>query len=95
MTRVIKLNLQIGQNKQKYTYILECLSNCMSVKYGVCHSPLHFIIYITDFPKLKKGKAVIHMDNISIPNMGINSKESETGIYQDKTITLGTKQSTH
>jgi hypothetical protein len=52
----------------------------MPAKYGVCHglalSSLLFIIYITHFPKLKKDKVVIHMADTSIPNTGINSKES-------------------
>jgi hypothetical protein len=78
-------NLQTGQSKYKCRYTLECLHNSMPVNYGVSHglvlTSLPFIICITHFPKLKKDKAFIHTDDTSIPNIRINSKESETHIY--------------
>jgi hypothetical protein len=32
---------------------------------------LLFIIYISDFPKLKRGKAIMYADDTSIQGMGI------------------------
>jgi hypothetical protein len=56
----------------------------MPVKFGVSHdlvlSSLPITIHITHFPKLKKDKAVIHMDHTAIPNIRINSMKSETHI---------------
>jgi hypothetical protein len=97
LTRVIKFNLQTGQSKYNYKYTLECLPNSIHFKYGVSHGlvliSLPFLIHSTHFPKLKKVKPVIHMDDNSIPNIWINSKESETHISANTTLRI--KQYTH